>query len=844
MLVKGIINIMKKGTHPVKSGLSFGEQIRTVSTADAHDFILIKFLIALAGTFGVIMTLVSSFSLPVDSVSLFFKTALFLGIFAFAAWKKKLAKFILPAFFLLLIIFFLCEADEVILGFQKTYNAIVRFAEEFYTNTPAKFTIEREFSTVMDSHVNTMFGYATAILGFIISLGIIYSPNLFPVLTVTLPALTLELFIGLEPSAWAFILVLCCWISVLTMQISSYKVRVKNNSSEFIRERKHSNTFYPTHNFKNSVVSVVGIIAAAVTLFSYLGVEFYLDRNDLNDYEKIDGARMDALKKIQEISVEEIINGLTPDMGQSVPLGTVDERKFKNVTDLKVTLPYAGHTVYLKGYVGGTYKNNSWSAIPDELYQKYSDMFKDFTEDDFIPQNMGYEFYSLAAPFNNPHNVTVENVRADKRYVYAPYFTDYSVGNHIKYVKDAYVSSKQKDEYTFPHYYNKKQTDILNMAYNGIDSSNGFLQNKISNFSDREKQYRQFVYEAYTALPDDKFDEIKSQFASMKNSSDWVFKLYSIKNRLSEYTYTLAPGKTPAGKDFVEYFLYENKQGYCTYFASAGVIMLRAAGVPARYVEGYVVRPEDFSWKDGQPETIEIKDKASHAWVEIYVDGAGWIPFEMTPSSTLPEEEPEETTAEETTAPPIAEETTAPPESATEPSVTTVITENPNQSQQTDIVSVPDLDGEIPPEKKEPVSYKWLLWVGIIALILSAVILRRLIVIRRRDRSFRSKNTNLNIRHMYSYLEALLKFIGMSNTDSLPYLEYADYIEEHLTEYHFDANFKTVMKISLAAGFGENTLSEKEEQLMHHFTTALCGKIYSELSAIQKLWFMFGLNLK
>lgn len=280
--------------------------------------------------------------------------------------------------------------------------------------------------------------------------------------------------------------------------------------------------------------------------------------------------------------------------------------------------------------------------------------------------------------------------------------------------------------------------------------------------------------------------------------------------------------------------------------------MLRAAGVPARYVEGYVVRPEDFSRKDGKPETVEIKDKASHAWVEIYVDGVGWIPYELTPSDSNAVEEPEETDVT-TTAPPITAETAAPPVSETKPPVTTIISGTPDQNAETE-VTVP-IGGEEVSEPTEPVSYDWIWWMGTIALILSILVLRRLIVLKKRSKSFRTKDTNQNIRQMYSYLESLLKFIGLSNVQALPYLEYADYVDKNLSqavrknssdenELSFDTSFKTVMEIALAAGFGENTISEEKQQLVYRFTAQLCDEIYKELSAIQKLWFMFGLNLK
>lgn len=83
---------------------------------------------------------------------------------------------------------------------------------------------------------------------------------------------------------------------------------------------------------------------------------------------------------------------------------------------------------------------------------------------------------------------------------------------------------------------------------------------------------------------------------------------------------------TPAmeeGEDFAEHFLKEGR-GYCVHFATAGALLLRMQGVPARYVTGYVVR------LDGAGRG-EVMDGDAHAWVEVYVDGCGWYPVEMTP---------------------------------------------------------------------------------------------------------------------------------------------------------------------------------------------------------------------
>ena len=88
----------------------------------------------------------------------------------------------------------------------------------------------------------------------------------------------------------------------------------------------------------------------------------------------------------------------------------------------------------------------------------------------------------------------------------------------------------------------------------------------------------------------------------------------------NENTYTLSPGMMPRGRDFVEYFLFENHKGYCMHFASAVVALLRSAGVPARYVEGYTVSRRDFNGRGGW---ADIPDSRAHAWAEIYLSGVG-----------------------------------------------------------------------------------------------------------------------------------------------------------------------------------------------------------------------------
>ncbi|MDR2670348.1 MAG: transglutaminase-like domain-containing protein [Oscillospiraceae bacterium] len=92
------------------------------------------------------------------------------------------------------------------------------------------------------------------------------------------------------------------------------------------------------------------------------------------------------------------------------------------------------------------------------------------------------------------------------------------------------------------------------------------------------------------------------------------------------FPYDLNTPPTPPSQDFVDYFLFDLQRGYCTYYASALAVMARSIGLPARYVEGFAPSSDKIE------EYYYATGKQAHAWVEIFFEGFGWIPFEPTAS--------------------------------------------------------------------------------------------------------------------------------------------------------------------------------------------------------------------
>lgn len=114
-----------------------------------------------------------------------------------------------------------------------------------------------------------------------------------------------------------------------------------------------------------------------------------------------------------------------------------------------------------------------------------------------------------------------------------------------------------------------------------------------------------------------------------KDSENSYEKALLINNYLrSTYKYNLDVDRFPKGADTADYFLFEEKQGYCEHFATAMGVMLRSLGIPARLVTGYA--PGELNPFTGY---YEVKVSNAHAWVEVFIEKYGWVPFDPTASS-------------------------------------------------------------------------------------------------------------------------------------------------------------------------------------------------------------------
>lgn len=105
-------------------------------------------------------------------------------------------------------------------------------------------------------------------------------------------------------------------------------------------------------------------------------------------------------------------------------------------------------------------------------------------------------------------------------------------------------------------------------------------------------------------------------------------KAERIQNYLRTIPYDEKIPFPPEGRDAVDWFLFDLKRGYCDYYASAMIVMLRAQGVPTRLVSGYATG--QYNADKG---VYEVRQNVAHTWVEVYFPGYGWQRFEPTAAS-------------------------------------------------------------------------------------------------------------------------------------------------------------------------------------------------------------------
>lgn len=848
--------------------------------------------IAVIGYVATIMSFITMFDVKFSHTALIISGVIFSVLYILLSVAGKKAMWIVAATAVVGIVILYKLSDTISLGYKYVYNVIYR------TSMHKEIDYYKLLSPELEqSSITVFFIFLAWLLAIVIYVFTIYRPEIIPPLLVTFPVLEIGLYNGIEISVLWGMLTVAYWFALFAMAVTD-SGEYSGGFGGFVRK---DNMFFPKRQMRLKVTEKCGMYIIAVILAVTAATSAVLDITKYERSEKLNEKRIEIRDAVNAFSLEDFtgsISQLTSAFGltfkvQAHRLGNMDKLKYKDTTDLIVTVDNNYNDVlYIKEYTGSVYDNNEWLALDDSAYS--DDIFSDFEQYGIYPQDFPYIINQAAFPFSSEsdYRITIDSKLRRNRT-----FSPYGIKNDGLLTYDYDMSAISQKDDKFSYTLSKINTNEIT-KYDSVNSisltteeirdtgalwydtiadylNNKNLMNEYGAFEIKsafpisydnqcnlamliESDYSKFVYENYLQVPNNAdINEIRTAYSEIlsreiSTNEDKLSFLVDLREYIARNVeYSLNPGRTPNSRDFINYFLLENQKGYCTHYATSGVILARMAGIPARYATGYVIVGDDFNESTQNPDgtyTINVKDNRSHAWAEIYLDGYGWIPFEFTAgytSRTIDTTPPATTTTEftetHTTAVETSETETQSTTNETNQSITTTTVSATTQNTSTIttvITSVPEDSDKVP-----SVIFSILKWtacvIGIILLAASIILIRRMIILMIRKIHFTSGANKSRLEYIYSYTEKLLKYKNYSQKN-MSYTEFAEYIEKSLGGVYFPENsFKNLVDISLQNAFSKKIPENSELKECIDFTSVLAENIYKKADKHSKIYLKF-----
>lgn len=791
---------------------------------------ILQIMFIIFAVYGTLYGFITGFNIPVYKGSLNLAIVLASIYFYSILQFKSIIKYTLPVTVLFCLIAGKELYKEFLNGLYFIENIFIRAYNTYFETEILLYLVDDYNSKTV---ITIFLIFVCILLSFIVSLIILNNniPALYFI--VTLPIFVLPLIVGLMPDAIPSIFYIVGCLCVIGLGTAMRKHSVITSKKRDGNLEKH---------FRYLIGFKIGSALGVLLLF-LLGIStFLLSKESYDTNYNISRVKDVIQYEIMNLSIEDVVERLEYTRLSEIELfreyrdfsfggldggnlGDNGEVVFDNQPVLSVKRSNAEGSVYLKGYVGSTYTGKRWEGLSKESEEEYKKIASEWEKKGFFAGNQSVYLLSLLEEASDLHSITVTNIRTNAAHAYAPYYTEFPQDGTMDIGHPLYVSPKdRKREYQFNYYKLKKELHRL--------LEEDYDEEQLKEYIEYEKSYRDFIYKTYTALPETGLERIKEQVGHIEykeTEEDTLDALIAhVKDILwSNTSYSLSPGVLPQGEDYIEYFLYENKIGYCAHYASAAVVMFRAMGVPARYVEGYVVK--------GPEKEVLVIDADAHAWAEVYVDGYGWVVVECTPGyreenlasgellagPVIPPDETEENSISPT---PKAED------AIKEPTIETAEPEEENASKFPE-KDLKDKEGEEsynnvnsatsgktgeteagPNYKGKAIS----ILVKILLIGLGMVVLlfiRRLLIKYQIRQSIRTGNKNKRVLSFYKEVSRMLSFEGidLSSWDSCE--EAIEHVEKKSYMF-YEGEFRKIMNISLKAKFSRMNASEEELDFM------------------------------
>ncbi len=464
-------------------------------------------------------------------------------------------------------------------------------------------------------------------------------------------------------------------------------------------------------------------------------------------------------------------------------------------------------TLYLRGFVGDTYENGTWSALDAENAANEKDLFYWLHENGFYPQSQ----FALSAAQTTEYKtetIQISNLSTCSLYRYEPFSVLPTSAGTAKnrLAPSAVKTSGWNGEREYSYVVIADASTILPQILDDLqqnEANSAYLQ--------MESAYRDFVDSYALAVPQEFTDELGALLEETRKDLNFSGELSKEQAQLCALSFleTCFGGNTSLPLD-------STAKGTTYQYATVAALALRYYGIPARYVEGFTV-------KTAENENVSVTDENAGAWVEVYQDGVGWLPLALTPGleSLVPEQtesgiKPVGAGEGEGSGPRVTE--------GQEPEQ-----QDAEQSEESD--NTPD-GGQRTGLLTKP-AFWILLVVGILLLFVLLILIRHHIILKKRNETFTQEDSSAAAACLFADCAALLAAMGLKRgTGSM--LELCEAAKEPLGE-DYAAKLREMTRCNAQALFSSHAISPEQLAKMHTFHDDTLGKLKSLCKPLQKL---------